>query len=72
MIPRGVVTLLTSVQLLACSVEIHDTQIEVSAETREPVVSPSRIKEAYWTDWTWPDIFSSMPEARLRAVSPIP
>lgn len=45
---------MTAVQLVACAVEVHDTQVEVSAVSLQPFASPQKPSEVNWTNFTWP------------------
>ena len=47
--------ILSSIQLVACSVEIKDIKIDISAETRQPISSPPATGAVSWKDWTWPE-----------------
>lgn len=63
----GYLAVITGVQLTACSVQIKDIQIQVSAETRQPVSNPSRPETAAWTYYTPPQDLT-ISDSRLQAV----
>lgn len=58
----------SAVQFTACSVQIKDTHIQVSAETRQPVTSPTRPDTVLWTNYTPPQDPVIITDPRLVAV----
>ncbi|EKM54969.1 uncharacterized protein PHACADRAFT_208510 [Phanerochaete carnosa HHB-10118-sp] len=53
--PQQPQVLITAIQMVACAVEINDTQIDVSAMTRQPLAPPPRPSEALWAAFSWPE-----------------
>lgn len=59
--------IITGIQLVACSIAIIDTRINISAETRLPLESPKPSSDVIWKNWTWPEDMS-VSDPRLLAV----
>ncbi|GJE99694.1 hypothetical protein PsYK624_159650 [Phanerochaete sordida] len=63
--------MMTAVQMVACSVDIHDIQINVSAATLQPLESPPVPTEATWTSFAWPGDLTRT-DSRLLAAQNAP
>lgn len=59
--------LMTAVQVVACGVEINDTQINVSGTTLQPLTPPPKPSEASWSMFLLPDNLT-IDDPRLLAV----
>lgn len=71
MLTHSAPAVITGVQLTACTVQIKDIQIELSAATREPVTRPARPAAAAWADYAPPPTLD-ISDARLQAVRQLP
>lgn len=72
----AIVTVVPSVQLLACSVQVRDIDaLTINVETRQPFASelPQPPSEVYWKNWTWPQPIpnATATDSRVLAVSPV-
>ncbi|KAJ7242139.1 hypothetical protein B0H12DRAFT_1236803 [Mycena haematopus] len=63
--------LMTSVQMVACGIEINYTTIDVSATTQQPLLPPARPSEVLWTSFSWPKN-STISDPRLKAAQNAP
>lgn len=60
----------TKMQLFACGLEINETKIDVSVETRLPTPESSTKRvPVQWTNWTWPTSTPAVDLTRQEMVS---